>query len=187
MTHQRPKSPSRGDDVLITSSWNNCSVVLVGLLVPLAFTAPVEFNADANAGAHTSLTSRADPCTPSLTDTYVFKDSMKTFLKHRNAKDPSCFDWSSDNCSSSPDKPIGFNFIPSCQRHDFGYRNAKKQNRFDEALRKRIDDQFKSDLYEECSQYDGSESWKGVHCRRIADLYYAAVRRCGDGNCLDEA
>lgn len=154
-------------------------LLLLGLLSPLTLAAPVEFDAEL-------ISARADECTIALTDQYMFTDSITTFQSHRNSKTPSCFDWSSDNCSSSPDKPAGFNFIPSCQRHDFGYRNTKKQGRHTEPLRKRIDDKFKEDLYAECSQYKGWESAKGVECRRIADVYYAAVRRCGDGNCLDK-
>ncbi|WEW59024.1 hypothetical protein PRK78_004492 [Emydomyces testavorans] len=161
----------------LTMKLNAQPFVLLGLLTPVALTAPV---------ADAPLSSRADQCTIALTDQYMFQDSIQTFEGHRNTKTPPCFDWSSDNCSNSPDRPAGFNFIPSCQRHDFGYRNTKKQGRFTEDLRKRIDDQFKADLYRECSQYSGLESWRGVECRRIADVYYAAVRQCGDGDCTNK-
>jgi hypothetical protein len=40
------------------------------------------------------------------------------------------FDWSTDYCSQSPDKPLGFDFKLSCHRHDFGYRNFKALNVF---------------------------------------------------------
>src|SRR5688572_9209654 len=40
------------------------------------------------------------------------------------------FDWSTDHCSTSPDRPLGFDFRLSCHRHDFGYRNYKVVNRF---------------------------------------------------------
>ncbi|KAL1959759.1 hypothetical protein VTO42DRAFT_1345 [Malbranchea cinnamomea] len=119
-------------------------------------------------------------CTPAITDELVFQVSMSTFQQRRNAKDPACCDWSSDNCSSSPDRPLGYDFVPACQRHDFGYRNSKKQNRFTEDLRKRIDDNFKEDLYYQCAQYGDNED----DCRIFANIYYTAVRLCGDGNCL---
>ncbi|EEP76816.1 hypothetical protein UREG_01665 [Uncinocarpus reesii 1704] len=151
---------------------NTLPLFFLGFFSPPALSAPVESGTTA-----ASLSTRADACTVALTDQYMFKDPITTFQSHRNAKQPSCFDWSSDNCTSSPDKPVGFNFIPSCQRHDFGYRNTKKQGRFNETIRKRIDDMFKSDLYKECSQYSGWESWKGVKCREIANVYYEAVRR----------
>ncbi|GAA3642778.1 hypothetical protein GCM10022267_31750 [Lentzea roselyniae] len=80
-------------------------------------------------------------------------------------------DWSSDGCSYSPDNPFGFKFLPTCHRHDFGYRNYKRQGRFSEANRLRIDNNFKSDMYKQCGS-----NWT---CRRTADLYYAAVREFG--------
>jgi len=126
---------------------------------------------------------RAKPkCTNKVTDDLLFHTSMSAFQKARKAQSPTC-DWKSDNCSDSPDKPDGYNFIPSCQRHDFGYQNMRKQKRLTTANRKKIDDNFKKDLYKECSQYSGLSSWKGVECRRIADIYYKAVRACGDGSC----
>jgi hypothetical protein len=109
----------------------------------------------------------------------MFNVSIDTFLKARNAKDPSKCDWSSNNCSFSPDKPAGYNFIASCQRHDFGYRNTKSQGRFTQAMKKRIDDKFKQDLYKYCAQFSGWSSWKGVECRRYADIYVAFVRKLG--------
>ncbi|KAI1917245.1 hypothetical protein LOZ58_002160 [Ophidiomyces ophidiicola] len=130
------------------------------------------------------LTKKADACTIALTDRYMFSDSIEVFQGNRNSKNPSCFDWSSDGCTASPDRPAGFNFAPSCQRHDFGYRNTKKQQRFTEPLRLRIDDMFKADLYKECGKHSGA---KMSECQRIADLYYAAVRRCGGGQCTNEA
>ncbi|KAA8647964.1 hypothetical protein EYZ11_005669 [Aspergillus tanneri] len=126
-----------------------------------------------------TLQARAKTCSVKATNNLIFKVSMKTFQKARKAKNPSKCNWSSDNCSKSPDKPDGYNFIPSCQRHDFGYRNTKKQKRFTKAMKKRIDDNFKKDLYKYCSQFSGWSSWKGVECRRLADIYYAAVRKFG--------
>lgn len=84
------------------------------------------------------------------------------------------FDWSTDYCSSSPDNPLGFNFTLSCYRHDFGYRNYKKQGRFNETTRLTIDNRFKSDLYTICNG-----NWA---CNRTADVYYAAVRQFGGGS-----
>lgn len=128
------------------------------------------------------LESRATTCSKAATDKLIFKTSIGSFQKARKAKNPSKCVWSSDNCSKSPDKPDGYNFIPSCQRHDFGYRNTKKQKRFTKAMKKRIDDNFKHDLYNYCSQFSGWSSWKGVECRRIADTYYFAVRQFGKRN-----
>jgi len=115
-----------------------------------------------------------------LVESYTFKVSMTTFQKARNARvHADILDWSSDKCSKSPDKPSGFNFVPSCERHDFGYRNYKRLGLFNEDLRHRIDDNLKRDLYKYCSQFSGWSSWRGVECRRIADIYYDAIRACG--------
>ncbi|KAK2745518.1 hypothetical protein FQN57_003643 [Myotisia sp. PD_48] len=125
-------------------------------------------------------------CSAKVSDNLTFTVKIKSFQDSRKAKRPACCDWSSDNCSWSPDKPSGFDFIPSCQRHDFGYRNGKKQKRFNETYRKKVDDNFKKDLYAYCSKFSGLQSYKGVQCRRYADVYHAAVRRCGDGDCKDK-
>ena len=119
------------------------------------------------------------------TDQYLFSDSMSTFQQERAAQPyANQIDWSSDGCSWAPDKPEGFNFLPSCQRHDFGYRNYKRQGRFTEDNRGQIDINFKDDMYDVCRQYHGLEAYKGVLCRRTADTYYAAVRNLG-GNRAD--
>ena len=129
--------------------------------------------------ARADLQSRATTCTKGATDKLIFKSSMKTFQKARKAKNPSKCNWSSDNCSWSPDKPDGFNFVPACQRHDFGYRNTKAQKRFTKAMKKKVDDNFKKDLYNYCNGFSGIWSYKGVICRRYADTYVFFVRKYG--------
>jgi len=69
----------------------------------------------------------ANPCTAAGYDKLMFQDSMATFLAVKKVKNPGCFDWSNDGCSCSPDDFGEFNFLNSCQRHDFGYRKGKKQ------------------------------------------------------------
>lgn len=105
-----------------------------------------------------------------ITDTLLFSDSMAQFQAARNAQDPPELDWSSDGCSSSPDDPLGFDFLQSCERHDFGYRNYKAQGRFD-AGKASIDNNFKSDMYNQCA----SEGDLEEVCDGVADLYYEAV------------
>jgi hypothetical protein len=63
--------------------------------------------------------------------------------------------------------------LNSCYRHDFGYRNFKKQNRF-EANKARIDSNFKKDMYNQCA----TEKHKNA-CEITADLYYEAVKVFG--------
>ncbi|KFZ09173.1 hypothetical protein V502_08877 [Pseudogymnoascus sp. VKM F-4520 (FW-2644)] len=132
----------------------------------------------ASMAARAELESRAT-CSKAATDKLIFKVSINSFEMARKAKNPSKCNWSSDGCSWSPDKLDGYNFIPSCHRHDFGYRNTKSQKRFTKAMKKKIDDNFKKDLYHYCAQFSGLSSWKGVECRRLADIYVAFVRKYG--------
>jgi hypothetical protein len=107
-----------------------------------------------------------------VTDQYLFSTGLTEFQAIR-ARTPYAdqLDWGSDGCSFSPDKPLGYNFLPACYRHDFGYGNYKKQVRFTEPNRKRIDDQFRADLYVICNGR--------LLCKRAADTYYFAVRAFG--------
>ncbi len=85
------------------------------------------------------------------------------------------FDWSTDYCSASPDKPLGFDFRMPCARHDFGYRNYKAVGQFP-ANKSRIDDYFYSDLRRKCATYS---SWTRPACNDLAWTYYQAVRAFG--------
>jgi hypothetical protein len=120
------------------------------------------------------------------TDQLVFGVSMAAFLSARQSTVGGTeLDWSSDGCSVGPiaepsrSQPRGYDFRAACWRHDFGYRNYKRQNRLTEAARQRIDDRFHRDMYDVCDQYTGWRSVRGVECRRIADVFYAVVRTCG--------
>jgi hypothetical protein len=64
-----------------------------------------------------------------------------------------------------------------CERHDFGYRNYKLQERFSEANRAKIDDVFRKDLDDECAK---RESLELLACRELAEIYFGGVRRLGD-------
>lgn len=93
--------------------------------------------------------------------------------------DPGYYDWSSDNCSWSPDSnPYGFTW--ACRRHDYGYRNLKRGesrysghdmwNRKNKAV---VDRQFHEDLYTHCRvEHDNSSG-----CRNAADVYHGIVSR----------
>jgi hypothetical protein len=106
------------------------------------------------------------------TDQYLFALSLDDFTSTR-AQQPHAgqLDWSSDGCSASPDTPFGYGFTHPCDRHDFGYRNYPKQERFTEENRLRIDDTFKADLYHACGN--------ALVCKGIANIYYFAVREFG--------
>lgn len=128
------------------------------------------------------------------TDSILFDYSLAEFLIARsssstnttNTKQLAYLDWSSDGCTTAPDFPKGYNFQDSCYRHDFGYRNYRNQARLHLAdNRKRIDKKLKRDCNDECTTHylNGAEEMvlKWLECRRIAQLYYVAVRLFGKG------
>ncbi|KAM4067140.1 prokaryotic phospholipase A2 domain-containing protein [Hirsutella rhossiliensis] len=109
-----------------------------------------------------------------ITDKLAFTLTLPSFTARRNRRDPPSLDWSSDGCTASPNNPFGFPFLPGCHRHDFGYRNFRKQRRFNQDNKDRIDIQFKTDLYFQCEQVSAKSS-----CERLADIYYLAVKTFG--------
>ncbi|KAG6020429.1 hypothetical protein E4U41_002838 [Claviceps citrina] len=108
------------------------------------------------------------------TDQLLFHLSLRNFVRARNRRVPADLDWSSDECSNSPDNPFGFPFQPACERHDFGYRNYKAQGRFTPSSRSAIDSNLRSDLYYQCDSVVAKKV-----CTALADVYYAAVRAFG--------
>lgn len=80
-----------------------------------------------------------------ITDEYLFHLSLEKFIAKRKKRNPPELDWSSDDCTSAPDNPLGFKFQPACQRHDFGIRNYKGQQRLDKTSKKAIDKNFRSE------------------------------------------
>ncbi|RZQ59856.1 phospholipase [Amycolatopsis suaedae] len=135
-----------------------------GLLRRIAVTAAVAGGLMFGAGTANAIDVRA------VTDDYLFKKSLSGFVSVRGTY-PSQLDWSTDACSWSPDKPLGYDFTRACWRHDFGYRNYKKQSRFTEANRKKIDDKFYADMKSVCAG-----RWQ---CDAAAWTYYQAVRKFG--------
>ncbi|KAM0542872.1 hypothetical protein ACHAPJ_012595 [Fusarium lateritium] len=109
-----------------------------------------------------------------VTDQLLFSVTLPQFTARRNARDPPTLDWTSDGCTSSPDNPFGFPFVPACNRHDFGYNNYRAQSRFTVSAKQKIDNNFKTDLYYQCNTI----STVSV-CKALADVYYAAVRAFG--------
>jgi hypothetical protein len=85
------------------------------------------------------------------------------------------FDWSTDYCSASPDKPLGFDFTIPCWHHDFGYRNYKDVGAFP-ANKARVDDTFYADLRRLCATYS---TLVRPACYSLAWTYYEAVHVFG--------
>ena len=107
-----------------------------------------------------------------VTDRYVFELELDEFTAVRAQQPhPEQLDWESDSCSLSPDEPLGNDFAASCDRHDFGYRNYTRQDRFTEPNRERIDDQFRTDMRSVCAG--------DPLCEGTAEVYYFAVRQFG--------
>ncbi|OAX83076.1 hypothetical protein ACJ72_02564 [Emergomyces africanus] len=145
------------------------------LILTVCSMGAMTLSAPTTAGDDSTLTTRTET-RQQATDRLLFSSTIAQFTAARKAKDPPSLNWNSDGCSKSPDKP-GFNFLPSCYRHDFGYRNYKAQDRFTRDNKKKIDKNFRSDLYNECAKEkdDGKEE----ACKDIADIYYWAVSAFG--------
>ncbi|KAM7215476.1 Prokaryotic phospholipase A2 domain containing protein [Rhypophila decipiens] len=149
------------------------SSVLLSLLPATVLALPTTEGASAGA----AITKRQSITT--ITDQLLYSITLPAFETRRNARNPSNLDWSSDGCSSSPDNPFGFPFVPACHRHDFGYRNYKAQSRFSDSNRLRIDENFKNDLYYQCDTV--SSALRGV-CKALGNVYFQAVRTFGGGS-----
>ncbi|KAM0708665.1 hypothetical protein Q7P35_005317 [Cladosporium inversicolor] len=118
----------------------------------------------------------ASPCTLAKIKKLMFGSSMAEFQSARNAKSPSCFDWYYNKCTLSPDRPLGFNFIPPCQRHDFGDTNFSKKKQWNPVNKARTDWKFRTDMWAVCDRLTG---WKNVlkraTCMVVANKYADAV------------
>ncbi|KAK8912753.1 putative secreted protein [Metarhizium anisopliae] len=95
----------------------------------------------------------------SITDSIMFDIPLPEFTIRRDNELPNKVDWTSDGCTSSPNNPFNFPFLPACHRHDFGYANFRLQTRFTRTNKLKIDMQFRTEA--------------------LANVYYAAVRVFG--------
>ncbi|KHN94108.1 p15 like protein [Metarhizium album ARSEF 1941] len=109
-----------------------------------------------------------------ITDKLLFDTTLRDFIVLRENKTPRTVDWTSDGCTGTADNPFKFPFLPACQRHDFGYTNYRAQKRFTRSGKRRIDGQFRTDLYFQCQQVKA----RGV-CKALANIYYAGARLFG--------
>ena len=152
------------------------ALLLLCALLPMARALPVS-NADDD------LISRDPrPTIEQQTDGLLFHTPMNAFLAAKAARNPATLDWNDNGCSIVPDDPIGFDFLHSCQRHDFGYRNYKIQGRCSEDERGKIDENFKKDMLNECDEEYGGilESLDRIACRGAANVYFRGVRAVGE-------
>ncbi|KPI43731.1 uncharacterized protein AB675_6170 [Cyphellophora attinorum] len=117
------------------------------------------------------------------TDRLLFDTPMSTFLDAKRLLNPSTLDWTDNGCGAKADDvitdhPDGFDFLPACQRHDFGYRNYKKQGRCDDSDKAKIDQNFRDDMDRICGAAPGFI--KKLQCMGYAEVYYLGVRVGGD-------
>jgi hypothetical protein len=128
---------------------------------------------------------RTDPVPGETARRPEFKSRLDAYLdapmeefKRVKAQRPEPYDWRSDACSNSPDRPAGFDFTDACDRHDFGYRNyGKGELRANptDAQRAIVDARLKADLLETCERY----RWERDKCRGFAQTYHDVVRKAG--------
>lgn len=164
---ERTGPVSNGEAVPQKISLAKAAVVLAVLASSLAVSSPAA----------------ADPAARALTDRYLFHSTIYEFWAAKRVQEHGdVLDWTDDGCSvpqAWANGPGGFNFLPACMRHDFGYRNYKRMGIRTPENRLLIDRQFKKDMYDECAKSRGKWAWRGAECRRYANRYYAAVRRWG--------
>jgi hypothetical protein len=146
----------------------NRRILIVAFVLVLSVLAPTGAAAAATADKATVLAGWTQPTSAST-------DSWNAARLNRGPWASYNFDWSTDYCSASPDKPLGFDFTLSCWHHDFGYRNYKAIGAFP-ANKDRVDDTFYADLKRKCGTYS---TLVRAACYSLAWTYYEAVHLFG--------
>ena len=123
---------------------------------------------------------------PAVVEWMSFGVDIHTFVTTRAAPFPGPYDWSSDGCSTPLPVGLGdtgrsYNFRAPCQRHDFGYRNFRLLDAagahgqwWNETTRRRIDDQFLTDMLASCAPRPWTQR---TSCRAWARVYHRAGAR----------
>jgi len=79
---------------------------------------------------------------------------LSIFLEYKDSPERDArMDFTDDGCSAPVlgSKGLSYDFTESCERHDFGYRNAKRLGAFDQ-LKDRIDLVFAKDMRASCEE-----------------------------------
>ena len=122
------------------------------------------------------------PFAQSVAETLLFRTSLSSFVASADSPTRDArLDWSTDGCSAPIVQSTGrsFDFYNACRRHDFGYRNMsrfKNGRVWSEALRLRIDAQFRKDARAGCTS---KLRLTKVQCLAWAETYFRAVRSFG--------
>ena len=122
------------------------------------------------------------PSAQSIAETLLFRTSLPAFVALADSPTHDArLDWSTDGCSAPVVQSTGrsFDFYNACRRHDFGYRNMsrfKNGRAWNQALRLRIDEQFRKDARASCTS---KLRLAKVQCLAWAETYFRAVRSFG--------
>lgn len=122
------------------------------------------------------------PSAQTVAETLLFRTSLSAFVAIADtATHDVRLDWSTDGCSAPIVQSTGrsFDFYNVCRRHDFGYRNMsrfKNGRVWNEALRLRIDGQFRKDARASCTS---KLRLTKMQCLAWAETYFRAVRSFG--------
>lgn len=110
-----------------------------------------------------------------LTDKILFSYTIDQFKQAVLKRDPPELVWDrQDGCTGVLD----FGFTDSCNRHDFGFANYRKQNRLCPTSKRNLDDLLCKDMTNYCNRkYSGWLRWfKRKTCLAAAKTYCAGVR-----------
>ena len=122
------------------------------------------------------------PSAQTVAEVLLFRTALPAFVATADSTEHDVrLDWSTDGCSAPVVQSTGrsFDFYNACRRHDFGYRNMsrlKNGRLWSEALRLRIDGQFRKDARASCTS---KLRLTKVQCLAWAETYFRAVRSFG--------
>ena len=129
-----------------------------------------------------SVTPLPPPSAQTVAENLLFRTSLPVFVAIADAATHDVrLDWNTDGCSAPIVQSTGrsFDFYNACRRHDFGYRNMsrfKNGRVWNEALRLRIDGQFRKDARASCT---AKLRLTKMQCLAWAETYFRAVRSFG--------
>ena len=122
------------------------------------------------------------PSAQSVAETLLFRTALPAFVAITDSPEHDVrLDWSTDGCSAPVVQSTGrsFDFYNACRSHDFGYRNMSRLKNgrvWSQALRLRIDEQFRKDARASCTS---KLRLTKVQCLAWAETYFRAVRSFG--------
>ena len=122
------------------------------------------------------------PSAQTVAEALLFRTALAAFVATADSPEHDVrLDWNTDGCSAPIVQSTGrsFDFYNACRRHDFGYRNmsrVKNGRVWNQALRLRIDAQFRKDARASCFL---KIRLTKVQCLAWAETYFRAVRSFG--------